>query len=331
MNPTGRGAPLLLLALLMLAALALSVSVGAVAVRPAELVRVLAGGGDPATAAIIRELRLPRTVQAGLIGGALAVSGATFQALLRNPLAEPYVLGVSGGAAVGAVAVTLLAGPARLPWLVPVAAFAGAAGAILLVLRIAASAGRVMDTRVLLLAGVVAGAFFNACILLALVFADAESFRSAIFWMMGSVSGAGWGGTALLALYALPVLALILSLARPLNLLALGDDTAAYLGVSLQRTKLLAYAGASMLAAAAVAAAGVIGFVGLVVPHAIRLLWGSDHQFLLPASALLGAAFLMLADALARTAAAPTEIPVGVITALIGVPFFVWLLRRRAA
>jgi iron complex transport system permease protein len=184
---------------------------------------------------------------------------------------------------------------------------------------------------VLLLAGVVTGAFFNACILLMLTLTDAESFRSAIFWMMGSFAGANWRIVGVFALYFVPALAALGALARALNLMMIGEETAAYLGVRVEQTKLISYGVASLLAAASVAVAGVIGFVGLVIPHVIRFLWGGDHRFLIPASALLGASFLMGADAIARVAAAPTELPVGVVTAFIGVPFFVWLLRRRVA
>lgn len=309
-------------------ALLVAVGVGAVHLPLDEVVRAARGIGDPGDVAIVRGLRLPRSVQAGLVGAALASSGATFQALLRNPLAEPYILGVSGGAAVGAVA-AIVFGLAGSAWGLPLAAFAGALVAITLVLRIAASVGPALDTRILLLSGVVVGAFFNAVILLALTFADAESFRSAIFWMMGSFSGATWRGSGALVAYLVPGLAILLALSRSLNLMAIGEETAAYLGTSVERTKMLAYGVASLLAAAAVAVAGVIGFVGLIIPHVVRMLWGSDHRFLIPASALLGAAFLILTDALARTAAAPAEIPVGVVTAFVGVPFFVWLLRRR--
>ena len=326
--------PLLRLALLAAAlalSLVLTVRLGAVPLSVREVADAVQGNGDPTTVAIVRRLRLPRSLLAALVGGALAASGAVFQALLRNPLAEPYVLGVAGGAAVGAVAAVALGGFVASAAPVSVAAFAGAVAAVLLVFRVAAAAGRAFDTRVLLLAGVVAGSFFNALILLFLTFADADTFRSAMFWMMGSFSGATWRGDALLALYMVPALAVLLALARPLNLLAVGEETAAYLGTRVERVKLLAYGTASLLTAAAVAASGVIGFVGLVVPHVVRLLWGSDHRFLLPASVLLGATFLVLADALARFAAAPTELPVGVVTAFVGVPFFVWLLRRRGA
>jgi iron complex transport system permease protein len=314
----------------LLAALVLGAAIGAVPLGPLEVLNAARGVGEPSAVAIVQSLRLPRTVLAALVGAGLAVSGATFQALLRNPLAEPYILGVSGGAAVGAVGAILL-GLGTISWAIPLAAFAGAAVAILLVLRLAIGVGGTMDTRVLLLSGVVVGAFFNACILLALTFSDTESFRSAIFWMMGSFSGATWRGSGVVALYLAPALLLLLGLARALNLLSVGEETAAYLGISLERTKLLAFGAASLLAASAVAVSGVIGFVGLIVPHVIRINWGSDYRFLIPASALLGATFLVATDAIARTAAAPSEIPIGVVTAFVGVPFFLWLLRRRGA
>jgi iron complex transport system permease protein len=279
----------------------------------------------------VQRLRLPRSVLAALVGGGLGASGAAFQALLRNPLAEPYILGVSGGAAVGAVGAIVLGLSAPSGAGTALAAFGGAALAIVLVLRLAGSVGRALDTRVLLLSGVVIGAFFNAVILLALTFADLESFRAALFWMMGSVAGATWREVGVLAAAAGPALLVLLALARPLNLLAVGEETAAYLGVRTERVKLAAYAAASLMAAASVAVAGVIGFVGLVVPHVVRMLWGADHRFLLPASVLLGAAFLVVADTLARTVAAPAELPIGVVTAFVGVPFFLWLLRRREA
>ena len=326
--------PVLRLALLAAAvagALLLGVRMGAVPLSVREVVAGIRGVGDPTTIAIVRRLRLPRALLAALVGGSLAASGATFQALLRNPLAEPYILGVSGGAAVGAVGAIVLTGAPASGAMVALSAFAGAILAILLVFRVAASVGKALDTRVLLLAGVVVGAFFNACILLALTFADTESFRSAMFWMMGSFSGATWRGIGTMAGAMVPALLLLFALARPLNLFAVGEETAAFLGVRTERAKLLAYGTASLLTAAAVAVSGVIGFVGLVVPHVVRMLWGGDHRFLLPASVLLGATFAILADTLARTAAAPTELPIGVVTAFVGVPFFVYLLRRRMA
>jgi iron complex transport system permease protein len=264
-----------------------------------------------------------------LAGGGLALSGAVFQALLRNPLAEPYVLGVAGGAAVGAVGAVVL-GFAAIPGVLPLAALAGAVTAIAVLFRIAIGVGRALDTRVLLLAGVVAGAFFNALTLLLLTFADVESFRSAIFWTMGSLAGGSWRTVFVLAAYGLPAILVLVMLARPLNLLAIGEETALYLGTRVERVKLAAYLVASLLVAACVALCGVIGFIGLIVPHTLRLVWGSDHRFLLPASVLGGGVFLLLADTAARTITAPAELPVGVVTAVVGVPLFLTLLRRSA-
>ncbi len=322
---------LALLALLTLFAATISVSVGAVAVPLERVLAALAGAADATTRAIVLDLRLPRVALTIVVGGGLAVSGAVFQALLRNPLAEPYVLGVSGGAAVGGVAVIALGIGRIAPWVVPVAAFAGALLAIMLVFRIAQRVGRAFDTRVLLLAGVVIGAFFNAVILLLLTLADIESFRSAVFWMMGSLASASWVTLAIVSAYLLPAVAVMVALARPLDLLAVGEETALYLGTRVERVKIAAYLVASLAVAASVALCGVIGFIGLIVPHALRLLWGSDHRLLLPGSFLAGGAFLLAADTVARTLAAPAELPIGVITALVGVPLFIVLLTREPA
>ncbi|MEJ2216024.1 MAG: iron ABC transporter permease [Gemmatimonadota bacterium] len=319
------------LVFLLLATAVLSIAVGAADLTPATVLHTLTGGGGPTARTIVLDLRLPRAVLAVLVGGGLALSGAVFQALLRNPLAEPYILGVSGGAAVGAVGAAVLGLAAGIGWGTPVAAFGGAVLAIALVFRIAVAAGRAMDARVLLLAGVVVGAFFNAVILLLLTLADVQTFRSAVFWMMGSLADASWASVGLLTLYLAPAVIVLLALARPLNLIAIGEETAAYLGTRVERVKRLAYVIASLLVAASVAFSGVIGFVGLIVPHALRMVWGSEHRFLLPASVLAGGTFLLLADTLARTVAAPVELPVGVVTALVGVPVFVVLLTRRKA
>ncbi|HEY0970367.1 MAG TPA: iron ABC transporter permease [Gemmatimonadales bacterium] len=317
------------LVLLLLASILLATRFGAVGLGLGEILDAVVGRGDESTVTIVRQLRLPRALLAALVGAALAVSGGTFQALVRNPLAEPYILGVSSGAAMGAVLALTLGVASAAGWTLPVVAFAGALVAIALVFRIAYGVGGAIDTRVLLLSGVVVGSFFNAVILLLLTFSDIEAFRAAVFWMMGGLSGASWRSVGVLAAYMLPASALLLWLARPLDLLALGERTAAYLGTPVERTKLVAYATASLLAAAAVAVSGVIGFVGLVVPHVARMLWGSGHRGLLPSSALLGASFLVLADLAARLVARPAEVPIGVVTAFLGVPFFVWLLRRR--
>jgi iron complex transport system permease protein len=320
-----------LLALLAAAALAASLAVGAAGIPLRGVLAALAGGEDETARTIVLQLRLPRAVLALMVGGSLAVAGVVFQALLRNPLAEPYVLGVSGGAAVGAVAAGVFGWSALGGWSLPLAAFAGAVAAILLVFRIAGATGRALDPRVLLLAGVVIGAFFNALILLLLTFSDIESFRSAVFWMMGSLAAASWSGVAVMAAYVVPAVIVLTALARPLDLLAAGEETALYLGTRVERVRRAAFLVTSLLVGVAVAVSGVIGFIGLVVPHALRLLWGSSHRFLLPASFLAGAAFLLAADTAARTLVSPGELPVGVVTALVGVPLFLFLLVRRAA
>jgi len=320
---------LLLLALLFAGAVVLAVMLGAVPLSVGDVLAGLAGTADETTTTIVRQLRLPRALQAGLVGAALALSGGTFQALVRNPLADPYILGVSNGAALGAVSAIVFGLAGLGGWLLPGAAYVGAVVAILLVFRIAYGVGGLLDTRVLLLAGVVVGSFFNAAILLLLTFAEPESFREAIFWMMGSHASATWRGVGLLALFLVPATALLLALARALDLLSIGEQTAAHLGTHVERTKLVAYGTASLLTAASVSVSGAIGFVGLVVPHVARMLWGSGHRLLLPSAALLGASFMVLADLLSRLVARPGELPIGVVTAFVGVPFFVWLLRRR--
>jgi iron complex transport system permease protein len=321
---------LLFLAIVAIAVLLVSVAIGAADLPLRAVFDALTGKGDETTRTIVLSLRLPRAVLALLVGGALGLAGAVFQALLRNPLAEPWVLGVSGGAAVGAVAAVVLGWNLAAPWSIPLAALAGALLAILLVLRIATHAARGLDTRVLILAGLVVAAFFNAAIQLLLTFSSGETFRSAVFWMMGSLAAASWTSVTAVTAYLLPAMAALLVMARPLNLLAVGEETASYLGTRVERVKLASYLIASLLVAATVAVSGIIGFVGLIVPHAIRLMWGSDHQLLLPASVLLGGGFLLAADTAARTVAAPAELPLGVITALVGVPLFVVLLTRRA-
>jgi iron complex transport system permease protein len=317
------------LAVLLGSAFILSVRVGSVSLGTRAIVETITGRGDPTVRAIILDLRLPRAVSASLVGAALATSGVTFQALLQNALAEPYVLGVSGGAALGAVGSIVIAQFVPIPWSAPVGTFIGASAAIAIVVRIARGVGPTLDTRVLLLAGVVVGAFANAAIWLLLTVADVAAFRSAMDWMMGSLSGVTWHTVTLLAAVLGPASLTLFALARPLNALAMGEETAGYLGVPVERVKWIAYAAASLLAAAAVTAAGIIGFVGLIVPHAVRLAGVSDHRALLPTAAVLGAAFLLLTDVTARTVTAPTELPLGALTALIGVPLFVVLLRRR--
>ncbi len=321
----------LLLVLLALAAVLASVRWGAVSLTAAESLDGLFGRGPEVNQTIVRDLRLPRALLGLLVGGGLALAGAVFQALLRNPLAEPYILGISGGAALGAVVVLAAGLAAAGSWALPLAAFGGALLAIVLVFRVAAAADRSLDVRILLLAGVVVGAFFTACIAFVLSVSDARTVRSAILWMMGSLSGADWRSVTMAAAYTVPAALLLMALARPLNLMAIGEETASYLGTDVETVKRVAYGVASLLTAAGVAVAGVIGFVGLIVPHAVRLVVGSDHRALLPLSFLAGAAFLTFADVAARTALRPSEVPIGVVTALVGVPLFLVLLRRSVS
>jgi iron complex transport system permease protein len=316
-----------LIAALLLASL-LGVRFGSVPLTTGDVLGVLAGGGDDVQRDIVMRFRLPRVLLGMLVGGGLALAGATFQALLRNPLAEPYILGISGGASLGAVSVLALGLAAWGSWTLPLAAFAGALLAIVLVFRLATATGQAMDVRVLLLSGVVIAAFFSACIAFILAVSPARTVRSAVMWMMGSLDGATWGSVTLTAVYTLPAAAVLIALARPLNLMAIGEETAYYLGADVEGVKRVSLVIAALITAAGVAVAGVIGFVGLVVPHAVRLLVGSDHRALLPLSFLGGAAFLTSADLVARVAMDPAEVPIGVITAFVGVPFFLLLLRR---
>lgn len=325
-----RRVPVSLLALAALLVLPAGLFWGSVDLTAKEVLTVLAGGGPEAHRDILLGIRLPRLLLGAMLGGGLAVAGATFQALLRNPLAEPYILGISGGAAVGAVAVLALGLTTLGSLTLPLAAFAGALVAILLVFRVATAAGRALDVRVLLLAGVVVGAFFAAVISFILAVSDARTIRSAVLWMMGTLYGASWGDVWVAAVYTAPAILLLLSLSRALNTLAVGEETALYLGTDVEQVKRLAFGAASLVTAAGVAVAGVIGFVGLVVPHALRLVVGSDHRTLLPLSFVVGAAFLTAADVTAQALLSPTEIPIGVVTALVGVPIFLLLLRRSA-
>jgi iron complex transport system permease protein len=306
----------------------LGVRFGSVPLSTGDVLGALAGRGDETTRDIVVRIRMPRVVLAILIGGGLSLAGATFQALLRNPLAEPYILGISGGASVGAVIVLAFGFVSAGSWALPLAAFAGALVAIGLVFRVATATGHAMDVRVLLLAGVVVAAFFSACIAFILSISPARTVQSAVLWIMGSLAAADWTSVVLTAAYTLPAALLLVGLARPLNLMAIGEETAHYLGTDVEGVKRLSLAIAALITASGVAVAGVIGFVGLVVPHALRLVIGSDHRTLLPFSFLAGAAFLTIADLIARMLLAPTEIPIGVITAFVGVPFFLVLLRR---
>jgi iron complex transport system permease protein len=319
------------LAALLAASLVLSVMVGTVSLGPQEVLRALLEGGsqDP-TATIVRKIRLPRTLLAGIVGACLSLAGLGFQAISRNPLADPSVLGVSSGASFGLMVAVLLgiAGPTANPILTTFFAFAGALLAALLVYAIAQVDGRLPMTT-LLLSGVIIGLFFTSCVMLATVVLAAAQLQGVVFWLMGNLAPPD-SGTLLVLSVVLGVGVVILTRQAPrLNLLALGEEQALQLGVEAERVKRVVFVVASLVTGAAISAAGSIGFVGLIVPHAARLLLGPDNRALVPTSVVLGAAFLILADVAARTAAAPTELPVGAITSFCGAPLFVYLLRRR--
>ncbi len=310
------------LALLGAAALACGLVTGDAGFGPGAALRALAGHGTPLAREVVLRLRLPRAAAAFATGGLLAVAGALMQVLLRNPLADPYVLGISGGAAAGALSALLLGGVGLL---VSGCAFLGAMTSMLLVFGLARAQGNWSATR-LLLTGVVVAAGWGAVISLLLAISPNRDLAGMLFWMMGDLSRAHGAIPALGVL--LGTLGVCLPLGRELNLLARGRAQAAALGVSVGPLELGIYLLASLLTATAVTVAGTVGFVGLVVPHMLRLAVGNDQRLLLPAAALAGGALLTFADTLARIVIAPQQLPVGVITALLGVPTFLYLLGR---
>jgi len=277
---------------------------------------------------IIFQIRLPRVVTAVVVGSALAVAGAIFQGLLRNPMADPYIIGTSGGAALGATIALLL--PIRVVWygftLVPLAAFAGSLITVLIVYRIAQVGPRTPITT-LLLAGFAISSMM-AAVMSFLMLLRERTLHQVILWTMGGVTASGWPQLEIVTSFILAGMFLAYSLASDLNAFLLGEEQAAHLGVNVERRKLVLLIAGSLLTGAAVSVSGLVGFIGLVVPHVARLIFGPDHYLLLPASALLGSLFLVLADLLARVLMAPAEIPVGIITAMGGAPFFIYLLRQ---
>jgi iron complex transport system permease protein len=278
---------------------------------------------------IILDIRLPRVIMAGFAGAALAISGATYQGLFRNPLADPYLIGVAQGAALGAVIGLLL----PFGWqstglgIVPILAFTGATANVLIVYGLA-RVGKTLPVTTLILAGVALGALWGSVVSY-LTITSGDKVRSILFWLMGSFSLSTWSEVLVVLPYLLVGIIVILLYSRSLNIMQLDEEQAKQLGINVERVKLILLAAATLITAAAICFVGAIGFVGIIIPHIVRLIWGPDHRFLLPLSVLSGSIFMVLADLLARTALAPREIPVGVITAICGVPFFLYLLRRR--
>lgn len=320
-----------LAALLVFAAVCVAaVASGAIRIPIADVMRAIVGEGDRSVVAIVRDLRLPRVTLAALIGVGLGMSGGALQGTLRNGLAEPYLLGVSGGAAVGAV-ISVSSGVTDAGW-IALAAFGGAAGAVVLALLVARAAGRGGrgDPRTLLMAGVVIGAFANAVIMVALANAPSDTVRGALWWMMGSAADASWQTVGILALSILAAGAALVYLARDIDVLSLGEEPAAALGVDVDRAARTIYLLSALLAAATVAAAGLIGFVGLIVPHIARAAGLRRHRPLLFGSAIVGATLVVGADLAARIVRPPAELPLGAVTAILGIPFFLAQLRKTA-
>jgi iron complex transport system permease protein len=335
-NARGRtAATLALLTLALLAIAIVSVGRGAVAISPAQVLAILLDRAgiatdtpfEPAQAAVLWNIRLPRVLLAMLVGGGLAASGAALQGVFRNPLTDPGLIGVSSGAATGAVAAIVLGLTASSALALPLAAFGGGLAATLLVYGLARHGGRT-EVVTLLLTGIAINAICGAATGFLIFSATDSQLRSIVFWSFGSLGGATWRATITVAPLIVAGTVLLPRWARALNLLALGEREARHLGVETERVRLLLIVLTALITGAAVAVCGTIGFVGLVVPHLLRLIAGPDHRLLLPASALGGAALLALADLVARTVAAPVELPLGVVTALVGGPFFLWLLQR---
>lgn len=326
----------ILLTLLLLFVILLAVMTGSVRVAPLRSISILLsflsgsrGAETETERAIILSLRFPRALLAGLVGAGLSVSGAVFQALLRNPLADPYILGVSSGAAVGAI-IALLLGLSALSAGLPLASFIGAFLTVWVVFYFGRQNGRI-HPNTLLLAGVITGSFLSAVIMFFISVSRKEEVHTIIFWLMGDFGFSSPRTLFVVFPYLLFGFLLLYLHARQFNLILSGEEAALQLGVDVGRLRLTAYVCASLITAASVSVCGLIGFVGLIIPHAVRLLFGPDHRLLIPASALIGGSFLVASDTVARTLLAPVELPVGVITAAFGGPFFIYLLKKRKA
>ena len=324
----------ILLGILLGLVILFSIMVGSVKVKPLRSITILfqsilglKGAGTETERAIILSLRVPRALLAGLVGAGLSVSGAIFQALLRNPLADPYILGVSSGAAVGAI-IAILMGLSTLSIGLPLASFIGALLTIFIVFNFGKQDGKI-HPNTLLLAGVIIGSFLSALIMFFISISQKEELHTIIFWLMGDFSFSNPQAVYMISPYIFFGFIFLYLRARQLNLILSGEESALQMGVDVERLKLISYLLASLITAASVSVCGLIGFVGLIVPHSVRLIFGPDHRLLLPSTALIGASFLIASDTFARTLLAPTELPVGVITAAFGGPFVIYLLRTR--
>jgi iron complex transport system permease protein len=329
--------PFLLNTILLLGALTLSVAVGPVFIPPGTVLRILVEELPGASmtidwpetyAVIIHRIRLPHTILIALTGAALAGSGAAYQGVFRNPLADPYLIGVAAGAGLGAVTAMSIRPPQGLIglYLIPFAAFLGAILTIIVVYNVA-RVGKSLPTTTLILAGVAVSAFATALTSYLMLRSSGELHR-AVSWLLGGSSVSGWAPIWVVLPYLIIGLSTLILSGHPLNVLQFGEEQAQQLGLSAERAKGLIILAASLTTAAAVAFAGIIGFIGLIVPHLVRILWGHDYKRLIPISILGGGTALLLADLLARILLAPQVLPVGIVTALVGAPFFLWILRR---
>ena len=331
---------LVLLALALIGAVLLACALGAVSIPPLDIVKMtlnkihfanFQATWQPADETIIFQIRLIRVIGAALVGAALATAGVLFQGLLRNPMADPYITGTSGGAALGATIAMML--PLGLAFsglgLIPIAAFCGALATIMLVYNLAKVGSKTPIVSMLLAGFVVSSMLIAVMSLLIMTNSELQLKLHSIFsFLTGSISVQYWSQIAVIAPLVIGGILIARFFAFHLNAFSLGEEQAAYLGINVEREKISMLALGSLLTACAVSLSGLIGFVGLVMPHAVRLVLGPDHRLLFPAAALAGATFLVVADTLARTVIAPTELPVGILTALIGAPFFIYLLRR---
>ena len=325
---------------LLLVAVFIAVAIVSVLIGPAKIgiIQGLKGlfcgwhegytGLTPSEKTIIFSIRLPRVIFAGLVGASLSAAGVIFQALLRNPLADPFILGISGGSAVGAI-IGIIIGLGSVPFGIPGLAFLGAVITVILVFLIGKT-NKELHSNTLLLAGVIVNAFFSAIIMFLISISTNTDLHNITFWLMGDLSLANWIKILFVSVLLLFGFVVIYSYARPLNLIVTGEETAMQLGVNVERTKIILFLAGSLVTALAVSFSGIIGFVGLIIPHIMRMLLGPDHRLLLPASFLFGASFLVMADTIARTVIPHSELPVGVITAICGAPYFIYLLRRRS-
>ena len=311
--------------------------IGSVYIPPWTVVKIVAdqlpfvevsGAWADSWDAIIWHLRFPRIILAGLVGAALAVSGATYQGLFRNPLADPYFIGVAAGAALGATIVLMTSVPVYFGGfsLLPIAAFGGAIAAITATYMVARRSGE-LPLLTMILAGLAISSLLGAFTSYLIISSDPD-VRPLLGWLLGGFIGTQWKDIYTVLPYMVPGVVVMMAYGRVLNMFQLNEEEAKHLGVNVERTKVVLIALASLTAAAAVSVSGIIGFVGIIAPHTVRLLWGNDHRFLLPMAMITGAGFLILADLAARTVASPSELPVGIVTALCGAPFFLYLLSR---